>query len=383
MAATGEQSAGVLRADQGQLIFEQGFSFSGYERDAVRLNLCNGRFLDISGVSGLDSITDGRAAVFADFDNDGDLDVFLTTIQGQAHLLFRNNVGQSNGYLRILLAGKPDLGRNAYGAVVRVQTSAGVLTKIKSGGMGFLSQHDPRLLFGLGPDERAEWVEVTWPDGSVERFRGEFEEGTTLLLRQGVGKARRLQLARASLPDPLSLAAAFARHLTFGEGDPLPELRLATSAGEELRLRSQLRPGRRTLVNVWATWCAPCAREMPELERLRSHFSAQGIDLIGLNVDTDPAADVEGFLAKTGVQYPNYRGGQQVIEALYRTEELSVPFSLLLDEHGIVLEIIPGWSEETRRRYAALAGFSARVRAPALQLGPARMALLRPRIEGR
>jgi len=164
------QSRGALRADQSQLIFEQGFSFSGYERDAVYLNLCNSKFLDISGVTGLDSITDGRGAVFADFDNDGDLDIFLTTLQGQAHLLFRNNVGQANRWLRVLLEGGPGVGRDAYSAVVRMKTSAGILSKIKSGGSGFISQHDPRLLFGLGHDDRAEWIEVTWPDGKVERF---------------------------------------------------------------------------------------------------------------------------------------------------------------------------------------------------------------------
>ena len=83
-------------------MFGQGFSFSGYERDPLYLNLGGKTFTDISGVSGIDSITDGRAGVFADFDNDGDLDVFSTTIQNQVHLLFRNNVGQNNNYVRRL-----------------------------------------------------------------------------------------------------------------------------------------------------------------------------------------------------------------------------------------------------------------------------------------
>src|SRR5829696_9950903 len=141
-------------------MFGQGFSFSGYERDPPYLNLGGKKFTDISGVSGIDSITDGRAGVFADFDNDGDLDVFVTTIQGQAHLLFRNNVGQENNWLRVALegSGKTAGGRDAFGAVVRVKTSQGTLTKIKSGGSGFVSQHDPRLLFGLGGDERAQEV---------------------------------------------------------------------------------------------------------------------------------------------------------------------------------------------------------------------------------
>ena len=76
------------------LLFQKGLSFSGFERDALFLNLESREFQDISGVSGIDSISDGRAAVLADFDNDGDLDIFLTTIQGDGHLLFKNNVGR-------------------------------------------------------------------------------------------------------------------------------------------------------------------------------------------------------------------------------------------------------------------------------------------------
>lgn len=351
-----EEAQGALRRDQGQLIFQQGFSFSGYERDPVYLNLCQEEYLDISGVSGLDSISDGRAAVFADFDNDGDLDVFLTTIQGQTHLLFRNNIGQANRYLRILLEGGPETGRDAYGAVVRVKSSAGILTKIKSGGAGFLSQHDPRLLFGLGQDEKADWVEVTWPNGRTEQFAAEGRAGQTLLLSQGEGRAQTLALEQTQLPDPLTPAEAFAHNLNIEVGERMPDLALEAPQGGTTSLYAQLRPGRRALLNVWATWCAPCAREMPELERLRPRLAAEGIDLIGLNVDTDREAKLEEFLATTGVQYPNYKGGVAAIERLYRTDELSVPMSVLVNEKGVVLEVIPGWSDESRRRYASLAG---------------------------
>ncbi len=150
-------------------IFKEGFSFSGYERDLFAMNLGQGKYLDVSGVSGIDSISDGRGSVFADFDNDGDLDIFLTTAQGEAHYLFRNNVGSDNGFLRVALEGRAG-GRDAFGAVVRVKTSAGVLTKLKAGGSGYVSSHDPRLLFGLGGDARAEWVEVVWPGGERQRW---------------------------------------------------------------------------------------------------------------------------------------------------------------------------------------------------------------------
>ncbi len=347
---------GALRNDQNQLISEQGFSFSGYERDPLYLNLGTKKFLDVSGVSGIDSISDGRAGVFADFDNDGDLDVFITTIQGDSHLLFRNNVGQANNYLRISLEGGKDVGRDAYGAVVRVKTSAGTLTKIKSGGSGFISQNDPRLLFGLGRDERAEWIEVTWPNGKTERFEAETKAGSNLLLREGAGTAEPFALKRANLPDPLTRVESFARGLKIAVGRPAPDLALKTANGRATTLRKQLRPGRRLLINVWATWCAPCAREMPELEKLRSRFTARGIDLIGLSVDTESGVDIKGFLAQKGVSYPVYVGGVPAIEKLYATEEVSVPMSFIVDDKGTVTELIPGWSNETKRRFDALAG---------------------------
>ncbi len=350
------QKSGALRSDQNSLIFDQGFSFSGYERDPLYLNLGSKKFLEVSGVSGMDSISDGRGAVFADFDNDGDLDVFLTTIQGQGHLLFRNNVGQDNNWLRVILEGGPGAGRDAFGAVVRVHTSAGTLTKVKDGGAGFVSQNDPRLLFGLGKDAGAEAIEVTWPNGQAERFAADASAGATLLLRQGSGQAQGITLARAQLPDPLAPSESFARGLKIAVGAAAPDVQLRAAGGSATSLRKQLQPGRRLLVNVWATWCLPCAKEMPELERLRPALAAHGIDLIGLNVDINAGANVSKFVQQMRVKYPIYLGGVAAIEQLYATDELSVPMSFVVDEAGTVTDLLPGWSAESRRRFLELAG---------------------------
>ncbi len=352
----GKDEKGALRSDQNQLMFGKGFSFSGYERDPLYLNMGGKKFTDISGVSGIDSITDGRAGVFADFDNDGDLDVFSTTIQNQAHLLFRNNVGQDNNYLRIILEGNNETGRDAYGAVVRVKTSAGTLTKIKSGGSGFISQNDPRLLFGLGKDARAEWIEVAWANGKAERFEGDAVAGSALFLKEGTGKSKMLSIGKANLPNPLTKEEIFARNLKIMVGKPLPVFAVKTMNGAVSSLQKQFKPGRNTLINIWATWCVPCAKEMPELEKMRLRLAARNIDLIGINVDTERNANIKGYAAQKRVTYPILVGGVAAIENIYATDELSVPLTILVDENGVVKELIPGWSAETQRKFNLLAG---------------------------
>jgi thiol-disulfide isomerase/thioredoxin len=354
-----QKKTGTLRNDQNNLIFDKGFSFSGYERDPLFLNRNGKKFQDISGVSGIDSISDGRAGVFADFDNDGDYDVFMTTIQGQSHMLFRNNVGQDNHWLRIVLQGGKDLGRDAYSSVVRVKTSAGTLTKVKAGGSGFLSQNDPRLLFGLGQDERAQSVEVTWSNGRVETFTGDFLAGSTLLLREGTGKAAPLMLSSTKLPDPLTVEELAARNLKIRVGQSMPDLPVKKLDGSEVFWRGLLHPGRKLLVNFWATWCVPCATEMPELEQLRPQLAANGVDLIGVSVDSEPDAKVSSFAGKMGAHYPIFLGGVPVIEKVFQGDQFAVPLSVVLDDRGQVLQIISGFSAATQRKLSELVGLKA------------------------
>jgi thiol-disulfide isomerase/thioredoxin len=165
-----------------------------------------------------------------------------------------------------------------------------------------------------------------------------------------------VQLGRATLPDPLTRAEILARALKLQVGRPFPDLVVKTMAGTETPFRKQLQPGRRTLINLWATWCVPCKREMPELEQLRASLATNGVDLIGLNVDADPEAKITQFLTKTIVQYPIYVGGVPALEQLFAGDEVSVPLSVLLDEHGNVIDLIPGWSGETKRKLLRLAG---------------------------
>jgi thiol-disulfide isomerase/thioredoxin len=334
-------------------IFKEGFSFSGYERDLLMLNLADGKFLDVSGVSGVDSISDGRGSVFADLDNDGDLDIFLTTAQGEAHYLFRNNVGQERGWLRVEVEGTT-AGRDAYGAVVQVKTRAGLLTKVKSGGGGFLSHHDGRLLFGLGDDAVAEWVEIVWPGGESQRIEN-VPARTAVRVVQGQEGFTEVVEKRFSLVDPLPGDEAFLAGLGIRKGQALPAITLQGAGAEGSSLGALLRPGRRTLVNFWATWCVPCAEEMPELQRLYPRLERAGVDLLGVSVDLDTAANVPGYAAARGVTYPIYTTDESTLELLFPTGEATVPLTVLVEEDGTIIEILSGWSERTERELDRLA----------------------------
>ncbi|MFQ5416985.1 MAG: ASPIC/UnbV domain-containing protein [Myxococcota bacterium] len=347
----GRSSARAFAERQAEL-FAEGFSFSGHERDLVMLNLGERGFLDISGVSGADSVTDGRGSLFADFDNDGDLDIFLRAMHGPAHLLFRNNVGQERRWLRVRLRGT-DSGTDAFGAVVRVRAATGIQTKLLSGGSGFLGQSDPRLVFGLGELERAESVEVTWPSGKRQDFGGA-QAGETLLLVEGEAEARRVPSQRGRLPDPLSPGERIWRSLKVRPGERLPELRVR-AGDRKVALAEQLAKERPVLLNFWATTCAPCRKEMPELEELHRQAGDRGLQVIGISLDGQARREqVARVLTALEISYPVFGMDPEARAALFTTPDVQIPLSLFLDEAHRLRGVFCGWSPELRRRLAEL-----------------------------
>lgn len=331
----------------------QGFSFSGYERDGVFVNRDGARFLEVSGVSGMDSITDGRAAVFADLDNDGDTDVFLRAMHDQAHLLFRNDVGTENGFVRVALQGTSS-GRDAWGAVVRLKTSVGTLTQAKLGGSGFLSQADPRLLFGLGKDAAAEWLEVAWPSGVRQRFPGP-RAGESIVYVEGGPAPRPVREKRFSLPDPLGREAVAWKALRLRRGEALPDLALLQPDGSAAPAVALGGAGVPTIVNFWATWCAPCAKELPELQALQA-ARGSALRVVGVSVDdARTRAGVASYVKKAGVTFPVRVADAAALDRVFATRDVPVPCSLLLDGSGRLVDVLAGWSRSTRDRLHAFA----------------------------
>ncbi len=109
----------------------------------------------------------GRGAAFGDYDNDGRTDVLVVDEEGPAQLL--HNEAPAGHWLGIRLTGTPQ--RDAIGARVTVAAGGRRWTRDLQHAGGYISAHDPRLLFGLGSTQRVEEVVIRWPGGAVERLR--------------------------------------------------------------------------------------------------------------------------------------------------------------------------------------------------------------------
>ncbi|MDP1900790.1 MAG: TlpA disulfide reductase family protein [Rubrivivax sp.] len=92
------------------------------------------------------------------------------------------------------------------------------------------------------------------------------------------------------------------------------------------------------VLNFWATWCPPCVREMPELDRFARQFAAQGVRVVGLAVDS-PAA-VREFLARSPVSYTIGLAGFAGTDLSRKlgNESGALPFTVVLDRGGRVVQ---------------------------------------------
>lgn len=140
------------------------------QRALVFRNGGDGRFTDASSRAGdaLKTAWAGRGAAFGDYDNDGAVDVLISTINGPPVLL--KNESRGNHWLSIRLRGVKS-NRDGFGARVVVDAGGRRLTGEAHGGGSYLSESDHRLHFGLGGDTTARTVEVRWPSGARQRFK--------------------------------------------------------------------------------------------------------------------------------------------------------------------------------------------------------------------
>jgi len=111
----------------------------------------------------------GRGSAVADYDEDGDLDLFILN-SGQPALLLRNDTPAGNHWLALRLKGTRS-NRSGYGARVALHAGGWVQRAESRSTASYLSQDDPRLFFGLGDQASAELIEIRWPSGVRQELR--------------------------------------------------------------------------------------------------------------------------------------------------------------------------------------------------------------------
>lgn len=123
-------------------------------------------------------------------------------------------------------------------------------------------------------------------------------------------------------------------------GDLRPDVALLDLNGRERRLSGY--QGKRLLLNFWASWCGPCAAEMPTLDKAQRNFADQGAIVLGIAMDEPDR--VRAFLTQHPVQYPILIGQVASPSTTLRFGDVDevLPYSVLLDENGRILAVHQG-----------------------------------------
>ena len=126
----------------------------------------------------------------------------------------------------------------------------------------------------------------------------------------------------------------------------LPNLAFEDATGKPLTLK-QWR-GRTVLLNLWATWCVPCRKEMPALDALEQRLGGPGFEVVAVNIDTRDADKPRAWLKEVGVQKLAYYADPtartfQDLKAIGRA--FGMPTTLLVDPNGCEIGTIAGPAE--------------------------------------
>jgi thiol-disulfide isomerase/thioredoxin len=119
-------------------------------------------------------------------------------------------------------------------------------------------------------------------------------------------------------------------------GQTMPDLKLARLGGGDIAL-NELR-GHDVLVNVWATWCGPCRREMPALERLARAQNGRLL-VVAIDQGEDPTA-VKPYTKRFGVTFPVGLDADQQVGTLLHL--VGMPSSFFVDRAGVIRDAVDG-----------------------------------------
>lgn len=125
-----------------------------------------------------------------------------------------------------------------------------------------------------------------------------------------------------------------------------PDFTVKTLDGKNLRLEEQ--KGNVVMVNFWASWCGPCRKEMPLIEKIQKKYSRLGFTVIGMNVDEDTAA-AQRFLKDVETSFPIGLDPKGEVSKMYKVA--AMPTTVMIDRNGKVRNIHKGYKAGDEKAY--------------------------------
>ena len=123
------------------------------------------------------------------------------------------------------------------------------------------------------------------------------------------------------------------------EGDiPAPDFTFPGLDGKKVSLSDY--KGKVVLVNIWATWCPPCVKEMPSMEKLYRKFKGENFEILAVSIDETGLKAVAPFMEKTRLTFPALIDSKGTIKPVYRIT--GIPESFIIDKQGVLIKKIVG-----------------------------------------
>jgi thiol-disulfide isomerase/thioredoxin len=139
---------------------------------------------------------------------------------------------------------------------------------------------------------------------------------------------------------PVTLLLLTLSSMGYGQTpEPAPSLVIKDISGRPLKL-SDYR-GKVVLINFWATWCAPCRKETPDLTKWQRDYKSKGLQIIGITYPPQEVAEVKEFIREFKLNYPVALGTEETREK-FDSESDVLPITVVIDRQGKLVTIIRG-----------------------------------------